>query len=59
MEAELPEAGFAVEDRRAIKNLLKMAVSVQVKVAPDSKRLQFLLEGCEALDGKNELVLKC
>jgi len=49
--AELPEAGFAVEDN-GYQEPAKDGSSVQVKVAPDSKRLQ-LLEGFDAWDGKN------
>ena len=48
---ELPELGFAVEDN-GYQAPAANGREVQVKVAPDSKRLQ-LLEGFDAWDGKN------
>lgn len=49
--AELPDAGFAVEDN-GYQEPAKDGSKVEVKVAPDSKRLQ-LLEGFDAWDGQN------
>jgi aconitate hydratase len=49
--AELPEEGFAVEDN-GYQAPAKDGSKVEVKVAPDSKRLQ-LLEGFDAWDGQN------
>jgi len=49
--AELPEEGFAVEDN-GYQEPAKDGSNVEVKVAPDSKRLQ-LLEGFDAWDGQN------